>query len=444
MSQKVTIQRIISMWWPLAASWMLMGAELPLVSAVVARLPDPRINLAAYSGIVFPLILIIESPIIMLLGASTALSKDWVSYKLIYRFMMTTSAALTVLHALVAFTPLYYLVADGLMGASPDIVPAGRIGLMIMLPWTWTIAYRRFHQGVLIRFGHSRAVGLGSVVRLLTDSAVLLIGFSLRLDGIVVATLAIAAGVTSEAIYAGIVMRPLRRPQGELRQAATVEPALTLRSFLDFYIPLVLTSFIWLLSPPITSAALNRMPQAIDSLAVWGPLTGLVFMLRSLGTAYNEVVVALLDDPGSWPVLRRFTNILIAAGTGIMLLFVLTPLSGFWFGNISALGDDLTNLAVKGLWLALPLPALTALQSWYQGGIMFGRHTRGITEAVVLYLITSVTMLSLGVLWGEMVGLFVGLWTMLLSGAIQTFWLGLRAQSIMKQLVLRDAVSSIA
>ena len=59
---------------PLAASWALMGIELPLVAAVMARFPEPDINLAAYGGIVFPLALIIEAPIIMLLAASTALS----------------------------------------------------------------------------------------------------------------------------------------------------------------------------------------------------------------------------------------------------------------------------------------------------------------------------------------------------------------------------------
>ena len=49
-------------WLPLAASWLLMGLELPAVSAVMARLPDPERSLAAYGGVVFPLALLIESP----------------------------------------------------------------------------------------------------------------------------------------------------------------------------------------------------------------------------------------------------------------------------------------------------------------------------------------------------------------------------------------------
>ena len=37
----LTLARIARVWWPLAASWLLMGAELPALSAVIARLPNP-------------------------------------------------------------------------------------------------------------------------------------------------------------------------------------------------------------------------------------------------------------------------------------------------------------------------------------------------------------------------------------------------------------------
>ena len=72
---------IAQTWLPLAASWLFMGLERPLVSAFMARLQEPEISLAAYASAVFPLSLIIESPIIMLLAASTALSKDWAWYR---------------------------------------------------------------------------------------------------------------------------------------------------------------------------------------------------------------------------------------------------------------------------------------------------------------------------------------------------------------------------
>ena len=318
-----------------------MGAELPALSAVIARLPNPEINLAAYGGVVFPLALIIESPIIMLLAASTALCKDWASYRMLYRFMMIASAALTGLHVLVAFTPLYYVVVRGILGVPEVIVEPARIGLMIMTPWTWAIAYRRFQQGVLIRFGHSRSVGVGTVLRLTTDLTVLAVGYTIgTIQGIVVATTAVAAGVVVEAVYAGWAVRPVLRDQ--LSVAPPVEPPLTYRAFFAFYFPLVLTSLLVLLALPIGSAALSRMPQPVNSLAVWPVVTGLVFMVRGLGIALNEVVVALLDEPGSSPNLERFTWLLAAGTTLILLLVVATPLSAFWFGRVSALSPALS------------------------------------------------------------------------------------------------------
>lgn len=406
-----------------------MGMEGPAISAVIARLADPRINLAAYGGVVFPLALIIESPIIMLLSASVALSKDWASYRLVWRYMMIAGASLTALHALIAFTPLYYVVVRGILGVPEAIVEPARIGLCIMLPWTWTIAYRRFNQGVLIRFGHSRAVGAGTFVRLSADLLVLAAGLAIgTLPGIVVATSAVAAGVTSEAIFAGIKVRPVLRD--ELKPAPPVEPPLTYPAFFTFYIPLVLTSLLSLIAQPMGSAALSRMPEPVSSLAVWSVVSGLVFMVRSLGIAFNEVVVALLDEPGARPVLRRFTLILIVATSVILLLLAATPLSELWFARVSALPPDLVILATTALWLALPMPALSTLQSWFQGQLLYSRRTKGITESVVVFLLIGIAVLVAGVVWGGMIGLYVGIAGLVISSTAQTIWLWFRARAI--------------
>lgn len=414
-----------------------MSIEIPALSAVVARLPEPEINLAAYGGVVFPLALIIEAPIIMLLAASTALSKDMASYQKIWRFMMVSSAILTALHILVAFTPLYYVVVEGLLGVPQEIVEPARIGLMIMLPWTWSIAYRRFNQGMLIRFGKSRAVGFGTMVRLSANVFVLFVGYSIgTLPGIVVACSAVATGVVSEAVFVGIVSRPVLRNQ--VRLAPPVVPPLTWRAFGDFYIPLALTQLMMLLANPIGSAALSRMPRSLESLAVWSVVTGLVFMLRSMGIAYNEVVVALMDEKGSYVNLRRFAYMLAGISSVLLLIIVATPLSIFWLQRISALPAYLADLARSGLWLALPLPALSVAQSWCQGALLHGRRTRGISESIVIYLFTSVAVLGLGVAWGQVSGLYIGLIALTLSVGVQTVWLYVRGRPVLQIVEQRD------
>jgi hypothetical protein len=436
-SAELTSKRIFHTWWPLAASWLLMGIELPLISAVIARLPYPEISLAAYGGVITPLALIIESPIIMLLAASTALSKDLPSYQKLRRFMMAAGASLTVLHILIVFTPLYYFIVEQLMDVPQVIVEPARIGLIIMIPWTWSIAYRRFNQGALIRFGHSKAVSTGTMIRLGADISVLAIGYYLQtIPGVVVATCAVIAGVLSEAVYSGIIVRPVIAT--EIKIAPTVTPPLTRRIFLAFYFPLVMTSLISLLVQPIGAAALSRMPRALESLATWSVVSGLIFMFRSFGIAFNEVVVALLDEKQSARKLWSFSVSLILATSFAWLLIIATPFSAFWFKTISALPDNLANLAQTGIWLTLPMPALAVLQSWYQGAILHSHKTRGITEAVIVFLVVNIITLTLGVMHGQVAGIYIGLASFVLSTTIQTAWLWFRSRPAIRAVNQRD------
>jgi hypothetical protein len=422
-------QKIFQTWWPLAGSWLLMGIELPAVSAVMARLDNPEINLAAYGGIVFSLALIIEAPIIMMLAASTALSKDWDSYQKLRRFMMVLSAILTVIHILIAFTPLYDIVIPGLIDPPAEILEPARVGLQIMTPWTWFIAYRRFNQGVLIRFGHSRAVGIGTGVRLVANLSILATGLVLgTISGIVIATMAVIAGVIVEAVYVGIRIRPVLANQ--LRKAPQPVAPLNLQRILAFYSPLAMTSLLFLIVNPMGSAAVSRMPDPLPSLAVWPVISGLVFMVRSVGFAYNEVVVALLDESGSIPALRRFTRQLAVFSTLALLLIAATPLSFVWFEAISGLTPSLATLAKSGIWITILWPAANVFQSLFQGLILHSQRTRAITEAVIIFLITAITILVLGVIQGQIIGLYVALAAFVVGSVMQTLWLWHRSRSV--------------
>lgn len=438
----VTNKQIIKTWWPLAASWLLMGFESPLISAILARLQGAEINLAAYGGIIMPLSFIIEAPIIMLLSASTALCKDMPSYRKIFKFMMITSFALTVLHILIAFTPLYYLVVRNIIGSPEAIIEPARIGLMIMTPWTWAIGYRRFQQGVMIRYNNSQAVWVGTIVRLVTLSVILMIGYSIgTIQGVAVGTTAQALAVIAEAVYNGFRVRPVIRKY--LVNAPEVEP-LTWKAFFNFYIPLVMTSFITLIWQPIGSAALSRMPRAVESLAVWQVMSGLMFIFRSPGTALNEVVVAMIEKQGAFRRLQRFAVWLGVISTAVQLVFIVSPLSFLWFKNVSAITPALIALAQSAFWFAVPLPALSVLQSWYQGSILASKKTRSITESVTIFLAVIILVLFGGVAWGKTTGLYFGIAGMVLGVGAQVLWLFLRSRNYMRLAAARDSEPELA
>jgi hypothetical protein len=439
---RLTTGQVFRTWWPLAASWILMALEGPLQTIFVARLADPKIHLAAFGSLVLPIAMLIEAPIIMLLSASTALCVDHDAYRRIRRFMHGLSAALTALHVLLALTPLYQLLVVNVLHAPPEIVEPARIGFILMIPWTWAIAYRRFNQGVLIRFGRSITVGIGTLIRLLANGVVLTLGFTvLKVPGTTLACLAVMAGVLSEAAYAGLCVRPVLRTA--LPQESESE-RLSMRAFLRFYVPLSLTSLILMGIRPMLSAAVGRMPNALDSLAVLPVINGLVFLFRSVGAAYNEVVIAHLDRPGSSIVLARFARRLALATALGLVLITATPLARVWFGTISGLDGALMDLARSGLWITILLPAFAATQSFLQGVIMHSKKTRSITEAVFVYLASSMAVLWIGVAVGGMSGAFVALASMAVGELLRTAWFFWRSRDPRRTLRERDRQAATA
>ena len=428
---KSPLSRILQIWWPLALSWLFMGLEQPIISAVIARLADPTIQLAAL-GIIFPLALMIESPIIMLLAASTALSDHQQAYKLMYRFMMITSAIITVIHALLAFTPLYDLVIVSAFDPPVEIIEPARWGLKILLPWTWSIAYRRFHQGLLIRYGDAKAVSVGTFFRLIASVATMGLMAVLGQPGIVVATMGISAGVLTEAIFIARRAKPIIK--NKLPETTTTR--LTWQAFRRFYIPLALTSVLLLGSQPLGSAALSRMPNALNSLAAWPVLVSFIFLFRGLGFAYNEVVVsALKEKEADFKDLKKFALLLSLSLTLLLTIIAFSPLSQLYFSSVAGLNSELSSLAVSAFIFAVIWPALSVYRNFYQGLIVYNKQTRYVTEAVVVSLIVTIILLAAGVIIGTYTGIFVALTAFLAGNAVQVLWLIWRSQEARRELI---------
>lgn len=337
------------------------------------------------------------------------------------------------MHTLVAFTPLYYVVARDLIAAPEEIIGPARLGLMVTVPWTWAIAYRRFNQGLLIRSGYSLSVGTGTVVRLTTELLVLAIAYAVgSFPGAAVAGTTLSLGVLAEALYVGFRVRPVRR--GLASESGDQNP-LTVRSLLAFYIPLSLTSVLLFLANPLVSAGLSRMPRAIESLAVWPVIGAISFISRSFGVGFSEVVIATIDRPGAMKALRKFSIFVSFLGTAVFVLVALPQLRHVWYEALLGLSPSLARLLSRYLWLLLPLPVFATLQSYFQGIIVHGRITRGITESVAIFLVAACVILVAGVIAQPAVGLPIGLLAMTGGEALRTVWLWFRSRRMRRTLL---------
>lgn len=406
-----------------------MGAEGPTFSWFVASMPDQKANLAAFGSIAFPISLVIEGPIIMLLAASTALCKDMISFRKVRRFTLVAAAALTAVHVLVAFTPLYYWVAESMIGVPKNIVEPGRIGLQILTPWTAAIAYRRFLQGVLIRFDRSRMVMFGTTVRLIALFLTLHIAAAFSdLSGIAVGTIAISCGVVIEALFTRWAVNDILKNRMPYRCES--DGVITRNSFLAFYLPLAVTPLLTLCIQPAGAAGMSRMPNVLNSLAAWQVVHALVFIARSTGFAFNEVVVAQAGRPGAQRILNKFCLMLAVGASTVMAIVALTPLADIILDGVFSLEPELAEVCKAGLLLGVIMPAYQAYQSLFQGRLVAAKRTNGITEAVVIYVVIALIGLFAGAQFSTITGLYWAMLSFVCAGICQTCWLGIRASQL--------------
>ncbi|MEM7355420.1 MAG: hypothetical protein AAF657_31700 [Acidobacteriota bacterium] len=390
---------IFLFWLPLFASWLLMTVEGPLLSAAVNRLPNEVVMLAAV-GITITLAVTIESPVINLLATATALVKDRASYEVVRRFTWHWMVLTAVVGALVAFTPLFDLVVRRWLGAPDEVAAWVRPGMQILTLWTPAIAWRRFLQGVLIRFNRTRQVAQGTAVRLVATAgtawALLLWG---DVSGAHLAATALMAGVVVEAIYASIAVRPVL--QGELPPSSKnpVEERLTYRELFWFHLPLAGTAALALIAQPMVTFALARLAQPTLLLAAWPLIFFATMWLRAAAFSLPEAVIALSNGEEMHAPIRRFSFSLATVALLGTALFAWSPLVDLYLIQLQDTAPNVAGLASQGLRLFLILPAVSTLVAWRTGLLIHQGKTRRVTEAMVVNVLVTAGLMAAVVAW---------------------------------------------
>lgn len=394
---------IILFWVPLAATWLMMAAEGPYIAGIVARMPEAAPNLAAY-GVAVSLAWLIESPIMMLLSAATALVRDRASYLALRRFATMLNVIVTLGMVVLAIPPVFRFVGETLIHLPPEIAHLAHAATLILIPWPAAIGYRRFYQGVLVSHHFTRRVAYGTVVRLVSMSVTAgVLALTTSLPGAILGAIALVAGVTLEAAATRWMARHVVR---SLEESGVVAEGtlLELGEILRFYSPLALTSMLSMALGPLVTFGLGRGRAPLESLAVWPVIVSTVFLFRSGGVAYQEVGIALKGDlkvraTGLW------LGLLATLALGAVAF---TPLEAVWLQQISALSADLAAFASWPVRVLVLLPLLEYLLSIQRTNWILEHRTGVITMATAIETGGLVLMLLITIGLLDMAGAVAG------------------------------------
>jgi len=402
-TKKLTYKTVFVFWIPLVITWLLMSVEGPFLSAIIARMALPKYNLAAY-GVSFSFALIVEAPVIMLMSASTALVKDYHSFKKLKNFTYLLNGIITLVMLFLLIPQVFDFIATKLIELPTKVSEITYWAFVALLPWPSAIGYRRFYHGILIRNNYTRYVTFGTMLRLaimLTTS--LFLCFYSNLSGAIVASTALSFGVVAEAIGSRILSRKiLLKIKRNTSQSNNV---LTYKEIFKFYYPLALTSMLSLGIHPVVVFFIGQSRMSIESLAVLPVINALIFIFRAVGLSFHEAFIALLGENGeSYPLLKKFGIFAGSISTLLLYAITLTPLSTIWFHNISGLSLELTRLSALPAIIVSIIPALTFLISVQRAVLVYTKHTSPLTTATVIEVITILLVLFAGVHFFNFIG----------------------------------------
>ncbi|AFY95895.1 hypothetical protein [Chamaesiphon minutus] len=374
-------RQLIKLWQqfiPLSLSDVTMALGDPLTTTTLARLPDPRTNIAAV-GVAKAIAIFCESPIIMLLHASNALAPTQVSRRALWKFTLIASGGMSLLLALTTLPWIFAIVGEGWLGVSPSLSGTIRSTLAIVILWPFAIGWRRYFQGLLIHSGQSNAIAQAGLIRLLVVGGILAGGFSLKANGAVVAAMSLVWGVIAEAVAVTYLARKwgATKPPETL---STPELPQDLASVWKFYAPLGGTMMLAWGARAALVGIVARANDGAIALAAWPAAWGLVVVVANSTRMVQQIIIRnrkLLPD-------RLLIIFAITVGLACsLILFSVsgTPMSQAAIGWFVGQDNELISRVRPVLLVSAVMPLLVSLQNAMQGFLVSEGRTWGVNQA---------------------------------------------------------------
>jgi hypothetical protein len=422
-----TVRQMLGVWAPLAATTVMMVLEPTIINVGLGRTTSPDLALAAY-GVAFSLALLIEAPILMLLDASVARADDRAAFALIRRFALVLGLAVTSLGLVVSLTPLYDLIVGTLMDIPTDVAARARPTLQILSFWSLPIAWRRAHQGLLVRRGRTAVITAATAVRLTSLAGALFGGLSILPErGAVVAGIAMVISVVVEALLITRAAHPVvGAPEFGVRDPDS-GPPLTIHDLWRFYRPLAVTTLMRQFARPLLTTGIAAALLARDSLAAWPVVWGLTILLAGPAWSLQQLTTALARDDTAYARVRRFALSLGGLFTLLLALVAFTPLYGWIMGVVYNLSVDLQRLGRPAVQLMAAYPLLMGAQSLLRGRLIREGCTGAVRTAMFWNVSALVLALVVGVTLVPLTGAVVAATATMVGALVELAWLRWRA-----------------
>jgi len=356
--------------FPLVLNIQLMSVSHSIINAGLARLENAVVVLAGFS-VAMVLHLFVASPSYQNHTITIAMVRGRKSLIGMILFMLLIATWVSILLALLAFSPVGTFILNRLLGVTPEVARGAReaLGLLVFLPFVTGL--RGICQGLVIRVRRTGLVSFATAVRIVMLFAYLWLG-QLWFSGTQVAALALLACVSTETLVIAFFAWRIKLP-------AEQDDENSFADILRYGLPLAYSSGMQQTVPLLINAIISRLPDGTLALAAFGVIRGFLFLLAGPMRNLQQAYLTLVRQASDSELLRHFF-IKVSIGMALIMLLIAWPLNGPVLGTVMGLDLDMRHYITWPLTACALFPflygATNLLRGWFAGAHLTARLGR--------------------------------------------------------------------
>jgi len=373
MTRLLSLRDISLFFFPLLLNVQLMSVSHTFINAALAREQDYVAALAAFATAMV-LHLFFASPSYQNHTVTIAMVRGRTSRRGVLLFVVLVACYVSLMLALIAFSPLGDLLLQRILGVGPDLSRETRRVVAVLAILQFITGFRGYLQGLVIRARRTALVSTATGVRIAALFGYLLLG-KLWFSGAQLGGFALVACVATETVVMGFFawrVAPALVEENEQKSVPEV---------LRYAFPLAYSSCLQQAIPLLITAIIGRLADGATALAAFGVIRGFLFLLAGPLRNLQQAYLTLVENERDYRVLKTFYHRL-GLSLGVIMLLVAFPLNGIILGRLMGVAPELREYITWPLaWCALyPLlyGAANLLRGYFAGAhltAMLGRST---------------------------------------------------------------------
>lgn len=356
-------------YWPLAMLTFvtLLGNQLQVM--ILARYPD-AVNELANLAVATAVFILFRSSLMFIPQLTNVYSHSTGSRRAVYRFVLILSAVSTLVFILVGWSVLGDWLLQWMFHRNEGDLPLGPIKEYCrwFTPILLLEGLRGYYMGLLIQNRKTGYVSVLNVFSLIIIAAFMYAGYVMNISPVTV-----VGGSQLASSVLTLLLTWLIYHYRYFQKEPADQDVPTGKELWKFFSPIMLTAYFLVLSRPILVAFAGRTENPEVLLAVSRVLFEISFFLVAPLNQFRNLYVTFgkIDLDG----VRNFSILIFIGVVALMLIILLTPLSGFVFGTVYGLQDPVLSMVIQGTWVIILIPFILTVRNYYHGLCMIRKVT---------------------------------------------------------------------